>query len=106
MPSIVMIYTTFSNRHDAETLGEDLVNRGYAACVNITPTHTSIYRWEGQVQRQEEVAMIVKTSRNRVDEVMLEVHRLHPYDVPAITIWEAQAHPSFVSFVDEHTKEF
>ena len=106
MSNITIIYTTLPNKVEAERVGEDLVTRGYAACVNVSSPMTSFYAWKGDVQRDEEVALMIKTSRNRVDEVMLEVHRLHPYETPAIAIWEATAHPEFAKFVDEHTKEF
>ena len=81
---MILIYTTLPTKQAAEALGEDLVNRKLAACVNIYPGMTSIYAWEGQTEREEEVGMFIKTAIEKADSVMDEVKRLHPYDTPAL----------------------
>jgi periplasmic divalent cation tolerance protein len=44
---------------------------------------TSLYVWEGKLQEDGESAMIIKTTRGRVEEVLAEIKRLHPYSIPA-----------------------
>jgi len=72
---------------DAETgarLGRALVEERLAACVNLVPGVRSIYRWEGQVQVEGEVLLIVKTRSDRADALAARVLELHPYEVPEV----------------------
>ncbi|QDU68767.1 divalent-cation tolerance protein CutA [Engelhardtia mirabilis] len=66
----------------ADRLAADLVQRRIAACVNLVEGVTSVYRWEGQVQRAAEVLMVVKTVRARLRELEAFLGAEHPYEVP------------------------
>ena len=57
----VLIYTTFETVEDAKSVGRILVESRLAACVNIIPSMTSIYEWQGQLQEAGEAVMIIKT---------------------------------------------
>ena len=80
----ILIYGTFPSVEVAETIGCALVEQGLAACVNIVPGMISIYVWEGERQREQEAAMIVKTRAELGDSVIAEVKRRHPYSNPAL----------------------
>ena len=80
---VVLIYTTFPTKSEAKKAGRALVKSGLAACVNIFPKMVSFYIWEGDVQESKEAAMLIKTARQRAEEVLAEVKRLHPYSLPA-----------------------
>ena len=82
----VLIYTTFASRSDAESVGSALVHERVAACVNIFPGMLSIYDWEGQVERSNEVAMLIKTRRGVLAEAIAALREHHPYDVPAVLV--------------------
>lgn len=80
-PVAVAIVTAPS--HDAaERIVTAVVNERLAACGNIVPGVTSIYRWEGAVQQDSEVMILFKTTRAMLPELMTRVAALHPYDVP------------------------
>lgn len=79
----ILVYTTFPTLEDAKKAGRVLVERRLAACVNVFPQMTSIYEWEGEVEEDGEIAMIVKTTSLRSEEVLEEIQRQHPYSVPA-----------------------
>lgn len=81
-----MIYATFPSRVEADRIGRAVVDKRLAACVNILPGMTSIYRWQGKIETGDEVVMILKTKTSRADPLVAEIKRLHPYDVPAITV--------------------
>lgn len=66
----------------AERLAAAAVERRLAACANLLPGVTSIYRWEGGVQRDDEVLLVVKTTRDRLREFEAFLVAEHPYDVP------------------------
>jgi periplasmic divalent cation tolerance protein len=86
MERAVFVYTTWPTTVEAEQAGRVLVERRLAACVNILPGMVSLYRWEGKVERAEEVVMIVKTRASLADGVSDAVKELHSYDVPAILV--------------------
>ena len=82
----ILIYTTFPSLEHATRVGEALVAAQLAACVNAFPGMISIYDWLGERQRDEEVAMIIKTRAGLADEVMAETKKLHPYEEPALLV--------------------
>jgi periplasmic divalent cation tolerance protein len=55
-------------------------------CGQHHPGMTSIYRWQGAVERAQETLMIIKTRTGRIEEVIAEVRRRHPYDEPGIAV--------------------
>ncbi len=65
-------------------LAESLVDERLAACVNLVPGLTSVYRWEGRIQRESEVLLLIKTHENRVAMLTERLRLLHPYELPEI----------------------
>ena len=84
--SPVLIYTTLATVEDAKALGNALVERHLAACVNIFPGMVSILEWKGAREEASEVAMIIKTRTGLTDTVLAEAKALHPYEVPALLV--------------------
>ena len=82
----VFVYTTFPSLVEAEQAGRALVERGLCACVNILPGMISYYRWEGAIERGEEVVMIVKTRATLTEAVRVAVKEMHSYTTPAILV--------------------
>lgn len=80
----VLVYTTYPSLVEAEQAGRSLVEARLAACVNILPGMVSIYRWQGAIERADEVVMIIKTQPALAERVKAAVEANHPYDVPAI----------------------
>jgi periplasmic divalent cation tolerance protein len=68
----------------AEAMAGALVEERFAACANIVPGLTSIYRWEGKLCRDREVLVLLKTRRPRFAALARRVRELHPYSVPEI----------------------
>ena len=83
---LVLIYSTYASLAEAERIGEVLIDRGLAACVNIFPGMTSIYIWEGKRQRESETAMLIKTRQAAAAKVIAEVRALHSYTNPALVV--------------------
>ena len=69
---------------EAEGLARALVEEGLAACVNLIPGIRSFYRWEGQVQDDSEVLLVIKTGSERCDALAERVRELHSYDLPEV----------------------
>ncbi|HEU4475429.1 MAG TPA: divalent-cation tolerance protein CutA [Methyloceanibacter sp.] len=82
----VLIYTTFPSLEDAKRVGAALVEARLAACVNMFPGMVSIFEWKGAREEASEVGMIIKTRAGLAEQVMQEVKRLHPYELPALLV--------------------
>lgn len=79
-----IVFITSPDRATADEIADTLVGDGHAACVNIIPGLTSIYRWQGEVHRDEEWLLIAKTAQSAYRRLEETVLRLHPDDVPEI----------------------
>ncbi len=77
---------TAPDRAVAEELARALVESRCAACVNLLPGVTSIYRWQGAVQVDSEVLLVVKTRAERLSEIEALLARQHPYEVPELVV--------------------
>ena len=86
MERAILVYTTYPSIVEAETAGRALVERRLCACVNILPGMISHYRWQGAVERAEEVVMIVKTRASLFERVRAAVKQMHSYATPAILV--------------------
>lgn len=82
----VIVLTTMPGDADAEALARTLVGEQLAACVNVLPPMTSIYRWEGRIEEASERQVVIKTSRARVSALRDRLQELHPYDVPEFVV--------------------
>ena len=86
MERAVFVYTTYPSIVEAERTGRALIEQRLAACVNILPGMVSHYRWEGAIERAEEVVMIIKTRASLAEEVRVAVKAGHSYTTPAILV--------------------
>jgi periplasmic divalent cation tolerance protein len=86
---LIVVMTTVAAESDGETLAEKLVEARLAACVQILPAMTSIYRWEGEIQRESEHLLLIKTLAERYDELESFLLANHPYEVPEVVALEA-----------------
>jgi periplasmic divalent cation tolerance protein len=81
----IVLVTVTAPAHDvAERIVTTMVEERLAACGSIVPGVTSIYRWEGAVQRDSEVQILFKTTRAVLPRLVSRVAELHPYDVPEV----------------------
>jgi periplasmic divalent cation tolerance protein len=80
----VLILVTTGGRDDAERLGEALVVAHLAACCSVVPTVASTYYWEGQLRREHEALLLVKTLESQAQAVQEFVLSHHEYELPEI----------------------
>lgn len=68
----------------AKKLAHGIISNKLAACVNIIPRITSIYHWDGKINEDSEVLMMIKTKTSKVDELSIYVRENHPYSVAEV----------------------
>jgi periplasmic divalent cation tolerance protein len=82
---LVLVLVTAPDLDLGERIANSLLDRNLAACVNILPDLISLYRWEGEVQRDPEVLLLIKTRLGLLrDQLIPAVQELHPYQLPEI----------------------
>ena len=84
MSERLVVLMTAGSREEAEKIANALVAEMLAACVNVLPGVTSVYRWEGAVQRDQEWLLVAKSTRQVLDALVRCVQALHSYDLPEV----------------------
>ncbi len=84
MTNAVVVLCTCADRGEAARIAQALVGAHLAACVNILPGITSIYRWQGKVEEAEEVLLFAKTTLERFPGLRDRITELHSYETPEI----------------------
>jgi periplasmic divalent cation tolerance protein len=84
MADAVEVHVTMPDGETARRIGRVLVEERLAACVNIVQGVVSIYSWKGQIQEDEEVLCLFKTSPERFSQLRTRLLELHPYELPEV----------------------
>jgi periplasmic divalent cation tolerance protein len=105
MERAIFVYTTYPSIVEAEQAGSALVERRLCACVNILPGMISFYRWQGKIERGDEIVMIIKTRASLADAVRAAVKEMHSYTTPAILVLPIdQVDPDYHAWILEETQ--
>ena len=80
----IVVFLTASSGEEATRLADLLIGAHLAACVQILPEMESVYRWQGNIERQSEILLIVKTTAAKFADLEREVRVLHSYETPEI----------------------
>lgn len=98
--SASIAYVTVPDEAAAATLARRLIEANLAACVNIVPRVTSVYRWQGAIQEDAEALLMIKTQTAQVAALCAFVRANHPYDVAeVIAVPIAQGNPPYMAFI-------
>jgi len=99
-----IVLTTASSEDEAKKLAHSLVERRLAACVNIVPQITSVYRWQDKVENASEWLLLIKTTHSAFPQVRDAIHELHSYEVPECVLLEiAEGSPQYLAWIAENT---
>ena len=84
MTDKIVVLSTCASAEEAQRVARALVEKRLAACVNVIPGVRSVYRWKDAIEDEEEVLLLIKTSRALLEELREEIERLHSYEVPEV----------------------
>jgi periplasmic divalent cation tolerance protein len=97
-----IVRTTASSEEEARRIARHLVEGRIAACVNIVPQVTSIYRWQGRVEEAGEWLLIVKTTAAVFGRVRQAIAELHSYELPeCICLTIEDGSPNYLQWIAE-----
>lgn len=98
----VIVLTTVPSPEGGEAIGRALVDANAAACVNVLPPMTSIYRWKGSVQQDRECQLIIKTAVSHVEAVQTLLRERHPYELPELLVLRVDhGDPGYLAWLTE-----
>ena len=101
---VSIIYSTTGSVEEARKIARILVEEKLAACVNIIPKIESIYRWQGNIEDDNECVLLAKTTDKNIDKTIQRIKELHSYDVPDIVaIPIAQGFKEYLKWVEDET---
>ncbi len=105
MTDFQVVFVTHPDLEKAKALAGELVRRKLVACVNIVPRVISVYSWQGQINNDDEVLMVMKTSASRRDALEAAVAEAHPYTVPEIlSLPVCAGNQPYLSWLAENTQ--
>jgi periplasmic divalent cation tolerance protein len=103
--SVILVFTNLPDRASAETLAAALVAQRVAACVTILAPCRSVYRWEGAVQSEEEIPVLVKSTADRYEALQAAIRANHPYELPEIiAVPVERGLPGYLDWVAQETR--
>ena len=101
---VLIVLVMASSRKEAERIGQAVVKEKLAACVNILSAVTSIFRWQGKVQRSREALLILKTTERRYPALERLIRSMHSYEVPEIIAVKVEKGLSqYTAWVEQET---
>ena len=102
--SVVACYCTCPDAGVADRIAGALVSARLAACVNILPGVRSVYRWQGAIERADELLLLIKTTRAQLEPLAALIASLHPYELPEVLAVEvAGGSPGYLDWVVENS---
>ena len=97
-----IVLTTAGSEEEAHKIARHLVERRLAACVNIVPQITSVYRWQGNVDEAREWLLVVKTTAAAFVQVRHAIAELHSYEVPECVCLNIEdGSPNYLEWIAE-----
>jgi periplasmic divalent cation tolerance protein len=105
MNESIVVLITCGSEEEAMKIANALVEEHLAACVNLVSPIRSIYRWEGKIWDEKEWLLIIKTQKQRFEELEKKVKFLHSYSVPEIiSLPIVEGSSSYLNWLEEMTK--
>lgn len=97
-----VVLSTAGTESEARAIARALVGRGLAACVNVVPGVRSIYRWKEEIHDEAEWLLVVKTRKDRFEEIRDAIRKLHSYERPEVVFLDlAGGDADYLRWIDE-----
>jgi len=103
MSATYIVFITTPNEETSLAIAKLLVESSLAACVNLLPKIRSIYKWEGKVCDDQEQLLLVKTTAEKLDQLIGTVKQNHPYDVPeTVAVKIEKGNEDYLKWISEN----
>ncbi|MFC1741527.1 divalent-cation tolerance protein CutA [Nanoarchaeota archaeon] len=103
MGNLTILYITCRDAEEAKDISKKLLDKKLVACGNMLPMN-SMYEWEGKLNEDSEVILLLKTTKEKAEEAEAEIKGMHSYNIPCILKLDTDANPEYLDWVKEQTK--
>lgn len=102
---MILVYVTCKDTEEAKKISKNLLEKRLIACANMFPIN-SMYWWEEKMNEDEEVALILKTKKEKFGEIKKEIKKVHSYKVPCILSFDIkQCDEDFLNWIKKEIKD-
>ena len=101
---IVLIFTTVNSKEKAKEMALKLVKNRFAACVSILNAFSTYY-WQNKIEQEDEYVLKIKTSEEKVGDVIKWLEKNHPYTVPEIIVVRGEAYGEYYKWLNDYLSE-
>ena len=103
-PELILVLTTVADIETAKSLAHQIIAQQLAACCNIVPGVSSLYRWQDELHDDQECLLVMKTVKKRYLDLEMFVRSHHPYEVPELlTLPVTTCFKEYLSWVVKET---
>lgn len=103
--TLILMYCTAPSRALADLIAHTLIEKRLAACVTLLPAIESVYRWQGAIEKSEELVLLIKTTAAQESAITAQIKSLHPYDIPCIlTLPISGGNPQFLEWIGQEVE--
>ncbi|MFA5356488.1 MAG: divalent-cation tolerance protein CutA [Candidatus Omnitrophota bacterium] len=101
----LVVFITAADKKEAEAIARSLVEERLAACVNIIEGVSSLFRWQGKVEKASEALLIVKSRKALMNKLIKKIKSLHSYELPEIIALPViSGEKRYLEWVDDSTR--
>ena len=101
----ILVLITVPNKKVGEKIAEGIVNERLAACVTISASSQSYYWWQGEISKDQEHILFIKTRTEYYHKLEKKILDIHPYDVPEIIALPIiKASQKYLDWITKETK--
>ena len=100
--SFILVYVTHPDINTADRISKVLLEEKLIACSNTIPIK-SVFWWESNIQNENEIVTIFKTTSEKWLQIKIRIAELHPYEVPCVIKWKVQANEEYERWIKEST---
>ena len=97
---LILVLTTEKDYSHAIDLSKKLLRNKLASCINFKESN-AIYWWEGQLEENNEVQLLIKTSQSKLSNLLLEIKKYHSYKIPELLFWKVKADRDYMNWSRE-----
>ena len=102
----ILVITTSGSDSEAKKLAQALIENKLAACVNIIPSITSIFRWEGKISAEPELMLIAKSHQKFFSKIKEKILSIHSYDIPEIiSVPISEGSEEYLKWIEEQLQD-
>lgn len=101
LEKIALIFSNFETPESAQSILRQLMDEKLVTCGNIWASHYAIYPWDDKIQEESETGVLFKTPYEKKQQLVDRLREIHPYDLPPIIAFEAEATEDYVRWLND-----